>query len=94
MTNLEKQAESSPALESTSEAHPQPREDDQLQQQSGEGNAEMIQSLKDRVVDLELENHDLRKELEGFDPAFFEEIEDLKHEHHQLTVKVGDIFTQ
>ena len=35
--------------------------------------------------ELELENTDLRNELNAFDPSFFEEIEDLKHEHFQLT---------
>lgn len=49
---------------------------------------EELQTLKDRVVDLELENHDLRGELEGFDASFFEEIEEMKQEHHQLTLKV------
>lgn len=40
--------------------------------------------LKDRVAVLEHENDDLRSELNAFDPAFFDEIEDLKHNHHQL----------
>ncbi|GMH40793.1 hypothetical protein BSKO_08697 [Bryopsis sp. KO-2023] len=53
-----------------------------------EESSEVMQALKDRVVELELENQDLRKELDGFDPTFFEEIEDLKHEHHQLSQKV------
>eukprot|EP00878_Enallax_costatus_P003415 GHUV01003625.1.p1 GENE.GHUV01003625.1~~GHUV01003625.1.p1 ORF type:complete len:1706 (+),score=714.87 GHUV01003625.1:54-5120(+) len=40
--------------------------------------------LKDRVAALERENDDLRSELNAFDPAFFDEIEDLKHDHYQL----------
>lgn len=87
LSDLEKQVDTSPILESIPEAHPQ-QEEERSPPQSGENNTEVLQSLKDRVVDLELENHDLRKELEGFDPAFFEEIEDLKHEHHELTIKV------
>jgi hypothetical protein len=39
------------------------------------------------VAQLEGDNQDLRAELGAFDPAFFEEIEDLKHEHYQLTQK-------
>lgn len=35
--------------------------------------------------ELELENTDLRNELNAFDPSFFDEIEDLKHEHFQLS---------
>ena len=27
---------------------------------------------------------DLKNELNAFDPAFFDEIEDLKHSHHRL----------
>ncbi len=31
---------------------------------------------------LEAENAELRAELDALDPEFFEELEDLKHEHH------------
>lgn len=40
--------------------------------------------LKDKVAAIERENNDLKSELNAFDPAFFEEIEDLKHDHYQL----------
>jgi hypothetical protein len=43
--------------------------------------------LQERLAALEAENRDLRTELDAFDPQFFEEIEDMKHEHHQLTMK-------
>lgn len=46
-----------------------------------------LASLKARVADLEAENVDLKTELNAFDPAFFEEIEDLKHSHHTLQGK-------
>lgn len=46
-----------------------------------------LQVLKERVSSLESENDDLRAELNAFDPAFFEEIEDLKHDHYQLSQK-------
>ena len=29
----------------------------------------------------------MREELSAFDPAFFDEIEDLKYDHHQLQVQ-------
>ena len=44
-----------------------------------------LQVLKGRVAALEKDNQDLRAELSAFDPAFFEEIEDLKHDHFQLS---------
>ena len=40
--------------------------------------------------ELDLENTDLRNELNAFDPSFFEEIEDLKHEHFQLTERCAE----
>ena len=36
------------------------------------------------------ENDDMRDELSAFDPAFFDEIEDLKYEHHQLKQRCHD----
>lgn len=35
-----------------------------------------------RIRELESENAELRAELYALDPEFFEELEDLKHEHH------------
>ncbi|QDZ23166.1 putative centrosomal protein [Chloropicon primus] len=46
---------------------------------------EDLNNYKMKARELELENTDLRTELNAFDPSFFEEIEDLKHEHFQLT---------
>ena len=46
---------------------------------------EDLNNYKLKSRELELENTDLRNELNAFDPSFFEEIEDLKHEHFQLT---------
>lgn len=40
--------------------------------------------LAARVSELEQQNADLRGELGAFDPAFFEELEDMKHEHAEL----------
>ena len=34
---------------------------------------------------MEAENEDLRAELDAFDPDFFEELEDLKHDRHVLS---------
>ena len=47
-----------------------------------------MRGLKEQLSELEAENRDLKNELNAFDPAFFEEIEDMKHEHHQLSVQV------
>ncbi len=33
---------------------------------------------------LQLENAAMHKELEAVGPEFFEELEDLKHDHYQL----------
>lgn len=44
--------------------------------------------LEERIKELENENAKLRSELDAFDPSFFEEIEDLKHDHYLLTQKV------
>ena len=35
------------------------------------------------------ENRDLKNELNAFDPAFFDEIEDLKLSHHSLSSACG-----
>jgi len=54
---------------------------------SSSGSAE-VANLQRKLEELEAENEDLKSELNAFDPAFFEEIEDLKHEHCQLGIKV------
>ncbi|DBA77876.1 TPA: hypothetical protein ACH3X1_009228 [Trebouxia sp. C0004] len=40
--------------------------------------------LKERLALIETENADMRS---AFDPAFFDEIEDLKYDHHQLQLQ-------
>lgn len=52
--------------------------------------AAQLAALQQRVVLLERENGDLRNELNAFDPAFFDEIEDLKHSHHQLQQRCAE----
>jgi chromosome segregation ATPase len=52
--------------------------------------AAQLSALQQRVVLLERENGDLRSELNAFDPAFFDEIEDLKHSHHQLQQRCAE----
>jgi chromosome segregation ATPase len=47
-----------------------------------------LASLREQVSELAAENADLKSELNAFDPAFFEEIEDMKHEHHMLGTRV------
>ena len=37
-----------------------------------------------RLAAVEEENRKMRESLSSLDPEFFEEIEDLKHEHHML----------
>jgi len=51
---------------------------------------EDLNNYKMKSRELELENTDLRNELNAFDPSFFEEIEDLKHEHFQLTKRCSE----
>ena len=46
--------------------------------------------FRSRVAALQAENDDLRAELNAFDPAFFEEIEDLKHAHHVLQQRCAE----
>ncbi|GAX75484.1 hypothetical protein CEUSTIGMA_g2927.t1 [Chlamydomonas eustigma] len=57
---------------------------------AAEGSQETLKALRSQLAELEAENRDLKNELNAFDPAFFEEIEDMKHEHHQLSVKVQE----
>jgi centrosomal protein CEP290 len=48
---------------------------------------QQLAALQQQVAALQEENQALRSELGAFDPAFFEELEDLKHSHHQLQQK-------
>jgi centrosomal protein CEP290 len=48
---------------------------------------QQLAALQQQVAVLQEDNHVLRQELGAFDPAFFEELEDLKHSHHQLQQK-------
>lgn len=52
--------------------------------------APQLEALRARVADLEAENEDLKTELNAFDPAFFEEIEDLKHAHYTLKASAAE----
>lgn len=62
----------------------------QVQQaQQRQGSAE-AQQLQEQVRQLQQQNEELTAELAAFEPEFFEEIEDLKHEHHQLTVRCAE----
>lgn len=61
----------------------------QLHELHAASNEAELGRLKEMLSELEAENADLKTELNAFDPAFFEEIEDLKHEHHQLTIQCG-----
>ncbi|KAL6758104.1 hypothetical protein V8C86DRAFT_2603588 [Haematococcus lacustris] len=51
---------------------------------------EELSALQSQLAVVEAENQDLKAELNAFDPAFFEEIEDLKHEHFVLGNKVKE----
>ena len=57
-------------------------------QELSAGNDE-LEALREALAEAEEENRDLKTELNAFDPAFFEEIEDLKHEHYQRGIKLG-----
>jgi len=52
--------------------------------------AAALGALRQRVAELQAENEDLKTELNAFDPAFFEEIEDLKHAHHVLRQRCAE----
>lgn len=43
---------------------------------------------------LQGENAAMRQELEAVGPEFFEQIEDLKHDHHQLKQKYTALLVQ
>ena len=55
-----------------------------LSQHHGPAQEQEIIDLRGQLAALQLENEDLKKELNAFEPAFFEEIEDLKFQHLQL----------
>jgi len=50
---------------------------------------QQLAALQHQAAALQQENQELRQELAAFDPAFFEELEDLKHSHHQLQQKAA-----
>ena len=50
-----------------------------------------IKDLNAALAEAEAENRDLRNELNAFDPKFFEEIEDLKHEHHVFSLENAEL---
>ena len=54
-----------------------------MRHQMPEGAGGVDESVKLKVRQLEDENRDLRSELSSFDPAFWEEIEDLKYREHE-----------
>jgi len=45
--------------------------------------------IKRRLQTLEQENVDLKAELDSLDPAFFEEVEDLKYQHRETQQLAG-----
>lgn len=51
---------------------------------------QLIWCFRDKIIQVEAENADMREELSAFDPAFFDEIEDLKYDHHQLQVQCSE----
>eukprot|EP00884_Botryococcus_braunii_P004747 jgi/Botrbrau1/14273/Bobra.0368s0005.1 len=54
----------------------------ELEQTLGPGVEETLAALRAKAAELQTENMELRAELDALDPEFFEELEDLKHEHH------------
>jgi len=43
-----------------------------------------VRDLRTNVAKLKSENDELKGELNCFDPAFFDEIEDLKYNHNEM----------
>ena len=43
------------------------------------------------MATLEAENMEMSSELAAIDPAFFEELEDLKHDHHVLQQRCAQL---
>ena len=50
-------------------------------------------SCRARLLTVDADNEDLRAELDAFDPEFFEELEDLKHERHVLAQRCAHVRT-
>jgi len=49
-----------------------------------------LSKMQRAVASLQAENRDLKNELNAFDPAFFDEIEDLKHSHALLSTACSE----
>lgn len=47
----------------------------------------IITLRRGQLREMQVENGNLKQELAAFDPAFWEELEDLKHSHHCLQEK-------
>ena len=47
-------------------------------------------TFREKLAAVTAENDEMRDELSAFDPAFFDEIEDLKYDHHQLKLRCQD----
>jgi centrosomal protein CEP290 len=45
---------------------------------------EELKKMRDELSKVKLENEELKGELNCFDPAFFDEIEDLKYNHNEM----------
>lgn len=45
---------------------------------------------REKLASVTSENDEMREELSAFDPAFFDEIEDLKYDHHKLKLQCQD----
>ena len=43
-----------------------------------------VKDLRDKLAKAKRENEELKGELNCFDPAFFDEIEDLKYNHNEM----------
>lgn len=49
-----------------------------------------VSHCREQMAAVVAENDEMRNELSAFDPAFFDEIEDLKYDHHQLKLRCQD----
>ena len=49
-------------------------------------------ACREELKILQTENIAMREQLAALDPEFFEQIEDLKHDHHQLKQKYAALF--
>jgi predicted nuclease with TOPRIM domain len=47
-----------------------------------------MQAVRKKLAEVTVENDALRSELAAFDPEFWDEIEDLKYEKHELGDRV------